>query len=210
MCEFYEKNVTFKGGWNGREVSYFNRGWILQEFMSGKPYTAGSVYDECMGGLSRYEASVRELQPEHRVIWVTCWSALLWYTDGLTRSADAENAFAVLIRGELADRGRAVLGRIAGLWREVPPLHGMRSIRDAMAWVCRALGEELFMRESLTVERMLCEATMVLMASMHRMVTYRTDADLDDLEEMWSFLEAVLVASRMAQGRTYPDCVTLV
>ena len=210
LCSIYQKNVTFKGGWHGREGSYFNRGWILQEFMCGLPFETGSIYDKSMGALSQYEEAAQQMGPYDRLIWVTCWSALLWYTDGLTNRGDARNAFAGLLSEEVREYGLAVLERIGNMWLEGPgPGSDFRSIRDAMGWVSRAMGPDEFKRASLTVERMLCEATMVLMASTHRLPTYDADAGTD--RESVGMLETgivIAVASGLVRGG-YPDFVTL-
>jgi hypothetical protein len=88
------------------------------------------------------------------------------------------------------------------MWQESPSSK-FRSIRDAMGWVSRALGPDEFKRASLTIERMLCEATMVLMASTNRLPTYDADSDGDIMGIMQM---GIALADTT---RLYPDCVTL-
>ena len=191
LCSIYKKNKTFKGGWHGREISYFNRGWILQEFMCGVPINAGSIYHKCMGELSNYEKMVQQLSPKDKLLWVTCWSSLLWYMDGLTNRSDAKDAFCGLLSAEVGEYGVLVQNRIAAIW-ERPCDKELTSIRDAMVWVCEALGPDEFKCASLNVERILCEATMVLMASLAKFPTFDSDSMIDCpavLELAWTMMD---------------------
>ncbi len=88
----------------------------------------------------------------------------------------------------MGEYGLVVLERIAKMWVEGVGGGGFRSIRDAMGWVSRALGPDEFKRKSLTVERMLCEATMVLMVSTHRLrlPSYDADMDVDSVGCRWA------------------------
>ena len=203
LCSIYRKNKTFKGGWHGRELSYFNRGWILQEFMCGLPIDAGSVFHECMGQLSNYEKNVQQMSPKHKLLWVTCWSCLLWYMDGLTNRLDAKDAFCGLLSADVGKYGVSVQNRIVEIWKR-PSDKEMTSIRDAMMLVCEALGPDEFKLASLEVERILCEATMVLMASLARFPTFDADSKIDCpafLNWAWTMMKD--------KPETYHDFVSL-
>jgi hypothetical protein len=172
----YSTNATFKAGWHGREVIYFARGFILQEFMCGLPIETASIHYEWMGPLGRYERAVHQMAPGDRLIWITCWSALLCFMGGLKNPNTATRAFNILLSADASVYGRTVLARIDGMWREGAGSGGLGGIGDAMSWVAQALGPEGFERAAPTAERMLREATLVLAASMRRQPSYGPSA----------------------------------
>ena len=182
LLRVYRKNKTYKSGWNGREVNYFNRGWIIQEFLYGRPYEAESNrFNQEMAGLANYESDSRSRTGMERVVWVCCWCALTFQMEGLSQKKDARHAYGgllfddELVRDDGVTRAylEGVLDRIETLWRFEPV--EFTNIRETMQLVRFLVGDEVFKEHSLRIDRFLMEDTTLLISSVICMMGFEED-----------------------------------